>query len=302
MASNTNFLDWLKKYPYKTRIISYNKDMSRLRKAFFWLLLKPMFKLLSYKYDVIFCDWFDELASIMSKVSSKSIFIRLHRSEVYGSKFLKESKLGNIKCIITVSNYYKNIVSNLYDENIPICVVPNGIDTTKYSFNPRINRPLKLCTLSNLIPRKRIFDLIVNNPDLAINIGGDGIERMILENAIDRFSLKAKLHGFVELPDFYHKHDIFIINSSDESFGVSIIEAMSCGLIPLSFSRPEAEEILPKEYLYRDYDEMRKKIAQLMDKTDEELMKIKQEMRSIVESKFSLECQVTQFLSLFSQY
>ena len=89
VASNTNFLDWLKEYPYKTRIISYNKEMSRLRKAFFWLFLKPRFKLLSYKYDVIFCDWFGELASIMSKVSSKSIFIRLHRSEVYGSKFLK---------------------------------------------------------------------------------------------------------------------------------------------------------------------------------------------------------------------
>jgi len=153
-----------------------------------------------------------------------------------------------------------------------------------------------------LIPRKRIFDLIVNNPDLEINIGGKGIEQTTLEITIISLNLKAKLHGFAELPHFYHQHDIFIMNSSDESFGVSMIEAMSCGLIPLCYAWGGIEEILPKEQIYYNYEELREKLAHLNNMPHKKLLDLKQHMRSIVEERYNVEDQTKRFIDLFNDY
>ncbi|TET26250.1 MAG: glycosyltransferase [Candidatus Bathyarchaeum sp.] len=301
VASNTHFLDWIKEFPYDVNVFKIHLYMSRVRKAFFYATLKPKLKILSWKYDIIFCDFFDEFANIMSKVSSKPIYVRLHRTEAYNPTFLKTANFENIKTIITVSKYYKKIVRELVGDKVPIHVVPNGVDTEKFSYNPHVHRPLKICTVSNLTHRKRIFDLIVNNPDSKIDIGGKGEERRILEDAINRFNLKAKLCGWVELPEFYHQHDIFIMNSSDESFGVSMVEAMSCGLIPLCFAWHGVEEILPPEYIYHNYQEMREKVSKIQEMSKTEISQIKRKMRSIVESKFSLEQQAKNFISIFNK-
>jgi phosphatidylinositol glycan class A protein len=209
--------------------------------------------------------------------------------------------IKNIKTIITVSQYYKSLVIEVLGGNIPVVVVPNGIDTNIFKFESKVNSPLKICTLGLLIPRKRVFDLIVNNPELKINIGGKGSEKITLEKIIKKFKIKAKLHGFVKLPSFYYDHDIFLMNSSDESFGVSMIEAMSCGLIPLCFSWGGIEEILPQENIYKNYAELNDKLKLLNNHSDDELLKIKHKMRKLVEEKYTLKIQVNKFIKLFSE-
>lgn len=301
VASNINFLDWLRELPYSIKVFQIDLDISRIRKAFLYATLKPKLRILSWKYDVIFCEFFDEFASIMSRVSSKPIYVRLHRTEAHGPTHLKTANFKNIKAIIAVSKYYKQVVSELVGDKVPIHVVPNGVDIEKFSYNPHIHRPLKICAVSNLIPRKRIFDLIVNNPDLKIDIGGKGEERRTLEDAINRFNSEAKLRGWVRLPEFYHQHDVFIMNSEDEGCPCALLEAMSCGLMPLSFAWHGVEEILPKENIYRNYDQMRQKISEMEEMSNPEISQIKRKMRYIVESKFSLEHQAKNLVSLFSQ-
>jgi len=299
IASNTHFLEWIRKVPYEVRVLKVNLvGLSKVRKAFFWASLKPKLKILTRKYDVIFCDWFDELASIMSRVSSKPILVRLHRHEAHNPVHIKTAKLENIKGIITVSKFYERIVKEIVGNEVPIYVLPNGVDTEKFSFNPNVHNPLTLCTVSNLVPRKRIFDLIVNNPDLKIDIGGEGEEKRILQDAIKRFGLKAKLHGFVRLPEFYHQHDIFIMNSSDEGHSLALLEAMSCGLIPLCFAYHGVEETLPSEYLYYDYQELNEKLHSLREMSRARLKHLKREIRGIVEAKFTLELQAQNFMSI----
>lgn len=301
IATNLRFLDWIKKLPFNVKIFKVSTSMSRTRKAFFYATLKPKLKILSWKYDIVFCDWFDEMASVMSRTSKKPIYVRLHRNEAHNPIHIRTAKLENIKAIITVSNFYKNIVKEIVGDKIQVYVVPNGVDTEFFSYNPHIHTPLRICTLSYLTPRKRIFDLIVNNPDLEINIGGEGGEKRILEDAIKRFNLKARLYGFVKLPEFYHQHDIFIMNSSDESFGVALIEAMSCGLIPLCFAWHGVEEILPPEHIYYNYEELREKISQIKEMSNTEITHIKRKIRSIIQSKFSLEEQAKSFISILRQ-
>ena len=299
ITHNLHFLEWTKLLPYHVRVFKFDREMSGIRKVFFYATLKPRLKVLTSMYDIVFCDWFSKMAKITSEVSSKPVFVRLHRGEVHNPIYLKTANLRNIKAIITVSKFYRKLVREVVGENIPIYVVPNGVDTKRFSYNPHIHTPLKICTVSNLVPRKRIFDLIVNNPDLEIDIGGVGVERRILEDAIERFNLKARLCGYVKLPEFYHQHDIFIMNSSDEGHSVALLEAMSCGLIPLCFAWHGVEEVLPEEHIYRSYEELREKLSEIRSMSESEIMSLKRKMRAIVESNFSLEKQVERFISIF---
>jgi len=296
-----HFLDWVNNYPFKIKIINSNNN-GLIKKGINLLTFNHKIKLFSKFYDIIFCEFFNRWASRVSHASSKPIFIRLHRGEIYDPIYIKKANLDNIASIIAVSDHYKKLIDEYLNNEVPINVIPNAIDIEKFSFNEKINTPLKICTLSNLIPRKRIFDLIINNPGLEINIGGKGIEQITLKRTIRRLSLKAKLRGFVELPWFYHQHDIFIMNSSDESFGVSLIEAMSCGLIPLCYAWEGIEEILPSEYIYYNYDELIEKISTLINMSSKEILRVKKDMRFLVERKYNVENQTKRFIDLFREY
>ena len=295
------FLDWVNNYPFKTKIISSNNN-GLIKRGINLLTFNHKIKLFSKFYDIIFCEFFNRWASRASHASSKPIFIRLHRAEIHDPTYIKNANLDNIASIIAVSDHYKALIDEYFNNEVPINVIRNAVDIEKFNFNEKINAPLKICTLSNLIPRKRIFDLIVNNPELEINIGGKGIEQITLERTISRLNLKAKLHGFAELPWFYHQHDIFIMNSSDESFGVSLIEAMSCGLIPLCYAWEGIEEILPSENIYYNYDELKDKISSLSNMPHEKILSIKKNMRVLVEKKYNVENQTKRFIDLFREY
>lgn len=298
VSSNSVFLDWINKFNHK--LIQYDENWPLIKRGFFILTLKPKIKILSYFYDVIFCEWFGTLSKIITDASSKPVYIRLHRHEVHTYKKFKSINYKKIKAIVTVSNYYKSIVEEKTNNKVKVVTIQNGLNLNDFPFNPKINRPLKICTLSNLIHRKRIFDLIVNNPHLKIDIGGDGKEKYSLQHIIKRFNSKAKIYGRVELPKFYHDHDIFILNSSDESFGYSLVEAMSCGLIPLCFSWGGIEEVLPEWHIYKTYEDLNQKLERISNMTEDEITNIKLQMRQIVESKFTIELQAEKFHDLFT--
>lgn len=302
IASNTHFLDWLKEVPWDVKVWAFPwSNMSTLDKGVFYLTFKLKLNLVSRTYDVVFCDWFDHISALASKSSSKPIFVRAHRCEVDSSMGFKMANLGNVKAIITVTNAKKKNVRDIIGDSIPIYVVPNGVDTQKFTYNPYVHRPLKICSVSYLSPKKRLFDLIVNDPELKMDIGGIGLEHRTLAYAIRKFKSNARLFGWVELPEFYHNHDIFIMNSEDEGFPVVLIEAMSCGLIPLCFAWDGVEEILPQDNIYQNYEELQEKIQKIKQMSHTEIIRLKKKMRHIVGSKFTLEQQAKNFISLFEK-
>jgi len=297
ISANSNFLSWRTKFNHK--LIEYDISWPPIKKALFLMTFKPKIKILSYFYDIIFCEWFGVFAKRTMDTSSKPIYIRLHRTEAHKKDTFKNVNFNKIRAIITVSNYYKNIVEEKINKKVKVVTIQNGLNIEDFPLKPNINRPLKICTLSNLTHRKRIFDLIINNPHIEIDIGGDGEEKYILQDAIQKFNSKAIIHGRVELPKFYHEHDIFLSNSSDEGCAYNLIEAMSCGLIPLCFKWGGIEEVLPEWHTYKTYEELNKKLTLISNMTEEELIKIKIQMRKIVESKFTIELQAEKFYRVF---
>ena len=102
ITEHMNFLDWVDKYPFKTKIIKINNN-GLMKRGINLFTFNHKIKLLSKFYDVIFCEFFHTWASRASHASSKPIFVRLHRSELYKQTDLKSANLDNIASIIAVS-------------------------------------------------------------------------------------------------------------------------------------------------------------------------------------------------------
>jgi glycosyltransferase involved in cell wall biosynthesis len=126
----------------------------------------------------------------------------------------------------------------------PIEIIHNGID-------PEIFRPdengipgpdgrIRIITVARLIERKGLDVLLeavsrIRHPDISLRIIGTGqIESKLRELARElKIDGKVEFHGYRNQSDLcklYNDADLFVLPSMAESFGMVILEAMSCGL------------------------------------------------------------------------
>lgn len=127
----------------------------------------------------------------------------------------------------------------------PAAVVWHGVDPETY--HPRGRRdddvaPLRILFVGELIHRKGIDRLakLIDHPlltDCRWTVVGEGPERAALE-ALPRGAGRVDLLGFIAdnraLADIYRGHDVLVLPTREEPFGMVIIEAMACGVVPLS--------------------------------------------------------------------
>jgi len=151
------------------------------------------------------------------------------------SRFLREK---------TVTNY--NISTNIE-------VIPNFVDTNLYkrvnaeALRARCSQPgdAILSHTSNFRPVKRVQDVIrifheVNKriPSTLLLIG-DGPERSQCEQLVRELGVAQKVHFLgkqIDLVELLSASDLFLMPSQSESFGLSALEAMSCGVPVISSS------------------------------------------------------------------
>jgi len=130
-----------------------------------------------------------------------------------------------------------------------IKVVPYGIDTEMFAAqSPEKTRGRRFVAIGRLTPKKaphvtiRAFARVLRSfPDATLDIVGDGELRRVCENEIKRLQLheRVTLHGVQSstyIREILLACDVFVQHSvtSDagdvESFGISLVEAMSTGL------------------------------------------------------------------------
>ncbi len=156
--------------------------------------------------------------------------------------------LENSDAITSVSKYLKDKTYQNFNIEKEISVVPNFIDTKLYKRNECKNVKKHLSTkdeiilmhISNFRQVKRVPDTILILKEI-LNAGlpaklvliGDGPERNETErlarelNIIDNVKFLGKQNAFIELLSCA---DIFLLPSQSESFGLSALEAMACGV------------------------------------------------------------------------
>lgn len=80
---------------------------------------------------------------------------------------------------------------------------------------------------------------LINDPSLQLVLVGDGPQRAALETYAARHSVNVIFTGYLNytmLPQVYAVADIFVHPSQNEPWGVSVAEAMACGLIVITSS------------------------------------------------------------------
>ncbi|MCW0952941.1 glycosyltransferase [Weissella ceti] len=133
--------------------------------------------------------------------------------------------------------------------------IPNGIQVSKYTST---NKNKTMLTIGRLSEEKgfdripEIFSLISDEyPDWEVRIHGVGSEKEVIQSEINKYYLGDKVHIFpsTQKPDRdMAEGSIYLVPSRFESFGLTIIEALSAGLVPIAYKTQGSDFLIKDGY------------------------------------------------------
>jgi N-acetyl-alpha-D-glucosaminyl L-malate synthase BshA len=164
--------------------------------------------------------------------------------------------------VTAVSESLKRDTLSALDVRRDIRVIPNFLDCAAWTRTPDLELRARLCPpgcaavvmhVSNFRPVKRvetvleIFQRLRTRLDARLVMIGDGPDRL----AAERRAAELGLNGFVEfvieqqdLVPWLSAADLFLLPSSQESFGLAALEAMSCGVPVVASSVGGVPEVI----------------------------------------------------------
>lgn len=142
-------------------------------------------------------------------------------------------------------------------------VIPMGVDLERFrpAVEPRPDGPLRVLSVSRLVPEKGVEDLVLavhllreRGVDVRATLVGDGPLRGRLEALVARLRLGDRVVVTGPLPyaglhELHHRHDAFVMASAprngwQEQFGFALVEAMASGLPVLAGDSGSLDEVL----------------------------------------------------------
>ncbi|MDT0342109.1 glycosyltransferase [Streptomyces litchfieldiae] len=142
-----------------------------------------------------------------------------------------------------------------------IHLVPNGIEPDRFRFDPAARDAARAALgvprgavvvggMGRLVPGKR-FDALVRAAarlpdDVWVVLAGEGPERAALRVLSARLGLAGRVvlaGGCPDVPGLLSALDVFVSPSTEETFGLAVLEALAAGLPVLHASAPVVEEL-----------------------------------------------------------
>lgn len=148
--------------------------------------------------------------------------------------------LKNMDSVFSVGTQLAKVLENSYAiQNVR--VVPNYIDTDRFTIKEhKKSSDFQFLFVGSLEHHKGVMELVqafhhAKMEDASLHIVGGGSLEKKLEVFIEKNKLHRKvvLHGEVhndELPEIYNAAHVYVSFSSYETFGITVLEAMACGL------------------------------------------------------------------------
>jgi glycosyltransferase involved in cell wall biosynthesis len=125
----------------------------------------------------------------------------------------------------------------------------NGVDTELFTDSPDRPPPaLRLLYVGRLDPRKRVQDLLhavallaPTRPALRLSIVGTGRECGRLRSLAQHLGIIGHVVFLgqvphTDMPEVYRRHDVLVLPSGYEPFGLAALEAMACGTVAVTSS------------------------------------------------------------------
>ena len=109
-----------------------------------------------------------------------------------------------------------------------------------------------------------------------------------------------------ELQGQLHKSNLYLHPTTDEPFGISIVEAMSAGLIPITPNTGGGAEFVPPQYQYDTIEDAAKIIAKMLTNSNNFMynshIKMEKEKMKKLANKFSKQRYKENFRNLITSY
>ena len=153
--------------------------------------------------------------------------------------------------VTSVSAYLKARTEEMFDLDNGMTVIPNFVDTER--FQPTRDRNIRRCFaksgehvlmhVSNFRPVKRAvlaieaFAQVVAAMPATLVMVGDGPDRGACEARANALGLRDRIRFLgaqTDVENLLPTADVFLLPSEYESFGLAALEAMACGVVPIT--------------------------------------------------------------------
>jgi glycosyltransferase involved in cell wall biosynthesis len=278
--------------------LNRNKRLSRGISDFCFLLKLPFLKrknivlgIAPYDYRMVFFNLLSKRHNLFYHTSwpywDQSNFPERKFHSMFGKRILKSWRCfleENCKGIFCVSGYTETQLKINYKVSCPTVVVYHSIDSNLFHPAKQLNAnsPLKFLFVGRIVESKGIYELTnladdMKNEGFSIGMAGDGVLAKDLKQIVEN-KTNVVFYGQVkraDLAEMYRTHDFLLCPSKkgtgwEELFGISIIEAMACGCVPVATNHVGPREIIKSAvdgFLIEDeniYNNLYKQVSYLM--------------------------------------
>lgn len=199
-------------------------------------------------FDLVHCH--DHYGAFVGDKIKKQLNIpyicTIHNSNIMNDKLVDWKKsylpriLKNANGVISVGKKLANTLESKYQIR-KVKVIPNYIDTDQFRIKPyRKSSDFRFLFVGGLESHKGVLELVQafhqsKIEGASLHIVGTGI----LDDEIKEYIKEYKLHNTIslygevannKLPEIYNSAHVYVSVSKYETFGVTVLEAMSCGL------------------------------------------------------------------------
>jgi L-malate glycosyltransferase len=213
---------------------------------------------------------------------------------------------------IAVSTFLKSTLELKY--SIHFDYIPNIVNTKEFNIDHAIEKkePFTFINVAGLNTNKNhslllhAFSLFLKDGfDAKLKIAGTGSLKNQLENEVKELKLNDKVDFLGhknrdELNIEYNKSHAFVLSSKKETFGVVIIEAMSCGLPIISTKCGGPESIVTESFIGELTDVNAKSLSLGMKKIYEDWRSFdSKSIRLFAETNFSIDAVGKQLTQMY---
>lgn len=290
--------------PNKVIFLGYSKiNLLKFLKTLDKFIKENKIEIVTMHHNGIYCNL---IFSYLKYKNSNIKFVRflhscyedeysLKRKWLYDKVYLYflNKSLQTADLLISVSNAVKRSYEEKFDlKNANNIVIYNGIDIQFYEKEQIVRKKtntksLNLVFVGRLVNEKGVDKLITSvknllnkGIDLNLTIIGDGIETINLKKLSSGYEKNIKFVGKqINIMEWLDKFDVFVYPSVwKEAFGISVVEAMSRGCIPIVSNKGGLVEIINTDdcgYVFDGTNEdLEKKIMNIMNLNELEKNKI----------------------------